>query len=1372
MNYLKRGTALILSILIVLLSFNVSVFAADEKSGINENGAVPGTPLTLSYSQENEKTSYVWYVDGKKIDCDKNTYTPAESDLEKFIKVEVYNGDTLAFEDERFCSKLPVVYINTEGGQGITSKEDYIDAKVKITGTTADAKAEYDGKCETKGHGNSTWTRFPKKSYKLKLDKKTDLFGMGKNKHWLLIANYIDESVMRNMSSTELARIFGADSNSAVWVDVVLNGKCIGNYTLFEHTKIGSTRVNIFDWEDAAGEIAGAVAKKEELTDEDEDAMKDMLEKNLAWMTSGKFTYKDKEYIIAEYYTELPESINGGCLMELDNNFDEISKFYTNHDQPIMFKNPEYLNTNDEAFNTIKAYIQDFEDALYSGKKYIAKDGKKVSYTDLCDIETFVTYFLASETLISEYGYRSTYFNKDIDGVIKFGPIWDFDFSSDSVNPFGNYYGQLDADYWSRNDNGNWFGIAMKDPYFAILAQELFNEKLDELKDMVKDGGTVDKWYDYVKESALNNNELWPYARGFEKDFKVFKSWLTDRISWMEKQLYSESSALKSFGIELAADISLTAEGASKVGDIAYVLPSAAKSAVLEVVLDEEHEYSDCEYYLNGKPCGELSFGGVGSLDSDSTAYITIQSSELKADGKDNVVTVRAVDENGNIKTACAVLRLTDDSTRKITLINGEEKTSLSVQNGKSFTLPEVKDKDVIFVGWSDGTDVFDGGKVLRADTDKTFTAVYTPCNEGIKHSFEEKDGKLVCTLCQEDKQADKNYVSITKCTFDIIGRYTTRYTGNPMKPRLTVYYGDRTLTEGVDYTLICYNNVNPGFAFYTIKGIESAGFVGETTKAYGIIQTEVTRIPASGIKFDKAAYEYTGKAITPKLSLSYAGNPLVEGRDYTLSYENNTKIGLGSITITGIGNFNSTRVVKFKILPPDVKNFKASTSATAVKLTWSKSLGATGYRVYRFDEKKKSWVRLAEIAGTSYTVSKLSASAGYKFAVRAYTNVGGTDYPSASYPQLTVTTNPYDAANLKATSDVAGVKLTWSKAAGATGYGVYRYDTKAKQYKKIADTKNTTYTVKGLKVGTSYKFAVRSYAKLGNTVYKSVSYPEVKVTVRPSDVKNLKASSDATSVKLTWSKASGATGYRVFVYNTKTKKYSGVGDTKGTTYTVKNLKLGSSYKFAVRAYAKVGGELCWSGSYPQISVATKLSAVTNLKASASATSVKLTWSKVSGAACYRVFIYNTKTKRYSKVADTKSTTYTVKNLKLGANYKFAVNAYAKVGSKVFWGRPYPQISVTTKLSAVTNLKASPNSKSIKLTWNKVSGAASYRVFRYDAKTGTWKKVADTKNTTYTVTGLKSGTKYRFAVRAYANVGKTTHWGAALTQLSVSTKKP
>ena len=117
----------------------------------------------------------------------------------------VTENNELLCEKSMFFSKLPVIYINTENNEPVVSKNDYLDADMYVQGNdkyNVQNSTLYNGKTEIKGRGNSTWIHFPKKPYRLKLDKKTDLFGLGKNKHWNLLANYIDDSLMRNFIST------------------------------------------------------------------------------------------------------------------------------------------------------------------------------------------------------------------------------------------------------------------------------------------------------------------------------------------------------------------------------------------------------------------------------------------------------------------------------------------------------------------------------------------------------------------------------------------------------------------------------------------------------------------------------------------------------------------------------------------------------------------------------------------------------------------------------------------------------------------------------------------------------------------------------------------------------------------------------------------------------------------------------------------------------------------------------------------------------------------------------------------------------------------------------------------------------------------
>ena len=187
------------------------------------------------------------------------------------------------------------------------------------------------------------------------------------------------------------------------------------------------------------------------------------------------------------------------------------------------------------------------------------------------------------------------------------------------------------------------------------------------------------------------------------------------------------------------------------------------------------------------------------------------------------------------------------------------------------------------------------------------------------------------------------------------------------------------------------------------------------------------------------------------------------------------------------------------------------------------------------------------------------------------------------------------------------------------------------------------------------------------------------------------------------------------------------------------------------------------------ITITVKLATPSSLKISPiTYNKAELSWKKVVGATGYEVYQYNTKTKKYAKVATAKGTSYTKSGLTVGTNYKFKVRA---VNGKT--ASSYTKaVSVKTSLTKVTNLTAKNNKKgSVKLTWKKVAGATGYKVYQYNTKTKKYSKIATVKSTSYTKTKLKAKTTYRYKVRAYKSVGKSTVHGSYSSIKSVKVKK-
>ena len=181
------------------------------------------------------------------------------------------------------------------------------------------------------------------------------------------------------------------------------------------------------------------------------------------------------------------------------------------------------------------------------------------------------------------------------------------------------------------------------------------------------------------------------------------------------------------------------------------------------------------------------------------------------------------------------------------------------------------------------------------------------------------------------------------------------------------------------------------------------------------------------------------------------------------------------------------------------------------------------------------------------------------------------------------------DSLKTKVNSSSA-VTLSWDKVKDCDAYAVFYYNPKNGKYTFIKNTKDTEYKVSGLDEGETYYFAVQSYNNDGDQkLYGDIS-KYVKATTKvdePDKVKNLDAPNIySTKLKLTWGKVKDAK-YAVYFYDTDTKKYTHIGNTSACSLTVQDLKPEESYRFAVRAYKKVGDKTYYGDYSSTIKVTT-----------------------------------------------------------------------------------------------------------------------------------------------------------------------------------------
>lgn len=445
-------------------------------------------------------------------------------------------------ENIREYSVLPVLELTVESKIG--------DVYETGTMTLSDVSQNvlYEGGLEIKLRGNST-RYLNKRPYKIKLETKSDLFGMGRNKHWVLLANDIDHTLIRNKITLDFAGNIGMRfASESQLVSVFLNGNYQGVYQLCEHIRVDEERVDIYDWEDyfMAGE----------------------------W--SEELDMKQEEFAKA---ANTPQT--GGFLLEADfYAFGEpgLSKVVTNFRQPFYFNTPEKVPEDSELLAYTRNYIQSFEYAIHS-EDYIYNsddphysafsvqyDGEEngwftvyneVEYTDptydgyhysqLFDLDSLVQNFMICElTMNWDSMKNSTFLYKDIEGPAYMGPVWDYDWAYGNINMY-----RIDTyitDDWHTTNNYftreqfyqsvQWNRYLIKDPYFLMKVYEKYKSiRRNELKDLLD---SLDYYQKFLQFDGAMNDKRWNYGgRNGEKYAKAtnsLKNFLAERVAWLDAQ--------------------------------------------------------------------------------------------------------------------------------------------------------------------------------------------------------------------------------------------------------------------------------------------------------------------------------------------------------------------------------------------------------------------------------------------------------------------------------------------------------------------------------------------------------------------------------------------------------------------------------------------------------------------------------------------------------------------------------------------------------------------------------------------------------------------------------------------------------------------
>lgn len=452
-------------------------------------------PASIDYETAKFYVPGSYTVDGVEY---KEPQTLAEvfgSKTEVTVECDGYTYDVVIIKE----SKVASVFIATESGS-----LDYIHAvkgnEEEGTIEIVDRNGEvvYDGELEIKGRGNSTW-QMEKKPYNIKLDKKTNLFGLGKTKKWSLIANHTDEALIRNVLAYEAAERAGMPySPQFEPVDVYINNDYMGAYLLTTRVGIDGSGVDIEDLEGAT-------------EDANENDLDTYPKAGCYGTYAGLLAGTKKWYDIPND----PEDITGGYIieMELANRYaDEASGFVTTRNQPFTMKTPEYVS--EAQINYISALYQNFEDTVYA-EASMKEIGK------YCNVQSLARLYLINEWASNmDGGLTSTYFYKPegANETLYAGPVWDFDiaFGNETSGRYGNDY--ADPTKWTVCYNRMYRN--------TVFGKWDIDEQPNVFNVITKNEGFVD-----VLEAEWNGN---------------MKATLSETIAWVESSYapFIEGSAV------------------------------------------------------------------------------------------------------------------------------------------------------------------------------------------------------------------------------------------------------------------------------------------------------------------------------------------------------------------------------------------------------------------------------------------------------------------------------------------------------------------------------------------------------------------------------------------------------------------------------------------------------------------------------------------------------------------------------------------------------------------------------------------------------------------------------------------------------------
>ena len=966
---------------------------------------------------------------------------------------------------------IPVIIIQIDETEGHTIEEmnSSIDHSVECYGTMEIKVPEGFTYCDTdnapqglgpvaldyiRGRGNSTWNG-PKKPYKIKLEKKQDVLGLGENKHWLLMANTFDVTSFKNRFTGWLGDALGMEyTPRGVPVDVVMVAKRdgeetgrqnLGNYLLAEQVRVDKNRVDIH-----------------ELTKEDTD----------------------------------PADITGGYLVQFGSQTaaDDPDKFYTDRDISLANVSPTFDPddpdyTNEAQKEYIRTCIRNMENALFgagadAGDEDFYVDQNGIRYNEYMDMQSAALYWLIQEASYNSdmYGTGSTYLYKKEDrfdaaggttetGRIFWGPLWDFDLAwGESEDPDMNYTGFGLFHDWllamTRDDDENGF---------RETAKRLWPDVRETILSALEPDGLIDQYYDEMKYSYSADYEIWKDSgiteyrsrTDFTKNTEGFKTWIRNRVNWLDAHILGYSEDYYPDLDHAVCRITFVADGdvfrreycptnayydvpARNTMDTTVILPEKEGAIFLgwhggdgNIITSGQSITEDTTFYAlfvpeeDAIPAEQILFRSseewtnTGGIAASNYTILPHDAQDKRMTWSSSDPSIAKVDQYGNVEllgvgtvTITAALHSGVTGSYELTVLDEERPVTedlelvsdeIRLKPGEYAHVdyrifPRYSNIRYIFFYSenSDAATVDENGVVTACapGTAKIFAEVHYPDENGDEVSINKS-----CTVIVDDEKEDSRPVPIDGWEA-VLSETTFIYNAGIQRPMIKTI-GGRELKEGRDYTAQWSDLFSKNAGTYEVTITGQGDYTGTTKASYTIhkaVQTIIPGVTSVALPVGK----------TKKITITGAKGTLsYKNQNKTIAVVNDSgtitakKVGTVKITVSAAATANykksAAKTITIKVLPAAVTEFKVTNTASGIRLTWKKAAKSSGYQIQYAENSKftsgKKTVTIKSSKTTSRKITGLKAKKKYYVRIRTYQTVNGKKYYSSWSKAKSVTT-------------------------------------------------------------------------------------------------------------------------------------------------------------------------------------------------------------------------------------------------------------------------------------------------------------------------------------------------------------------------------